>query len=91
MLLLNMRVRKVPVSGLSFLDRETGEDKTETARSIMREKAPELLELMAQVSMYMYLYIYIYMCAVENYIRVYSSSSREVVLGALSGFFFFFF
>lgn len=40
---------KVPVSGLSFVDSSSGEDKTEAARAIMREKAPELLQLMAQV------------------------------------------
>lgn len=37
------------MSGLSFVDRTSGEDKTEDARAIMREKAPELLGLMAQV------------------------------------------
>ncbi|CAM9989162.1 unnamed protein product [Hapterophycus canaliculatus] len=45
----NMSGLSVPVSGLSFADRKTGEDKTEAARAIMREKAPELLELFAQV------------------------------------------
>lgn len=34
---------------MSFVDRATGDDKTEAARAILREKAPELLELMAQV------------------------------------------
>ena len=44
-----MNNAKVPVAGLSFVDRASGEDKTEAARAIMQEKAPELLELMAQV------------------------------------------
>lgn len=43
------RQSQVPVSGLSFVDRTTGEDKTERARAIMKEKAPELLDLIAQV------------------------------------------
>lgn len=43
-------VQQVPVSELLFVDRATGEDKTESARAILREKAPELLELMAQVT-----------------------------------------
>lgn len=43
-------VQQVPVSELLFVDRATGEDKTESARMILREKAPELLELMAQVT-----------------------------------------
>lgn len=45
-------MEQVPVSGLSFVDRATGEDKTDTARAILREKAPELLDLMAQVCVY---------------------------------------
>lgn len=44
-----MGEKQVPVSSLSFVDRATGDDKTEAARAILREKAPELLELMAQV------------------------------------------
>lgn len=44
-----MNDAKVPVDGLSFVDRASGEDKTEAARAIMREKAPELLKMMAQV------------------------------------------
>lgn len=42
-------VEKVPMSELSFSDVTTGDDQTETARAIMREKAPELLRFMAQV------------------------------------------
>lgn len=37
------------MSELSFCDPTTGEDKTEQAKKLMREKAPELLQLMAQV------------------------------------------
>eukprot|EP00904_Undaria_pinnatifida_P006265 jgi/Undpi1/2769/HiC_scaffold_14.g06146.m1 len=48
----NMSGLTVPVAGLSFVDRASGEDKTEAARAIMQEKAPELLELMAQTTVF---------------------------------------
>lgn len=44
------------MDGLSFVDRVSGEDKTEAARAIMREKAPELLQMMAQVRAIVYDY-----------------------------------
>lgn len=44
------------MDGLSFVDRASGEDKTEAARAIMREKAPELLQMMAQVRAIVYEY-----------------------------------
>lgn len=34
---------------LSFVDPATGEDRTEAAKEIIRQKAPELLELVTQV------------------------------------------
>lgn len=40
---------QVPVSELSFVDPNTGEDRTEAVRGLMREKAPELLELVTKV------------------------------------------
>ncbi|CAM9241903.1 unnamed protein product [Ectocarpus sp. 8 AP-2014] len=48
----NMSGLTVPVSELLFVDRATGEDKTESARAVLREKAPELLELMAQTTVF---------------------------------------
>eukprot|EP00752_Nemacystus_decipiens_P018200 g16329.t1 len=48
----NMSGLTVPVSSLSFVDRATGDDKTESARAILREKAPELLELVAQTTVF---------------------------------------
>lgn len=52
-----LRPKQVPVSGLSFVDQTSGEDRTAAAREIMLQKAPELLELLAQVSrFFMFLY-----------------------------------
>ncbi|CAM9941616.1 unnamed protein product [Discosporangium mesarthrocarpum] len=48
----NMRSLEVPIPELVFLDPASGEDVTESARDIIRKKAPELLDYVIQTEVF---------------------------------------